>query len=52
MRCTRRAPSYRLGSYPPEAIYPEGDGAEEFQRTLSRLCEMQSEDYIANRATP
>jgi len=37
---------------PPEEIYPEGDGAWEFQRTLSRLCEMQSEDYIANRAPP
>ena len=35
---------------PPEEIYPEGDGAWEFHRTLSRLCEMQSEDYIANRA--
>jgi cell division protein ZapE len=35
---------------PPEEIYPSGDGAWEFQRTLSRLCEMQSEDYIANRA--
>jgi len=35
---------------PPEEIYPAGDGAWEFQRTLSRLCEMQSEDYIANRA--
>jgi len=37
---------------PPEEIYPEGDGAWEFHRTLSRLCEMQSEAYIANRATP
>jgi cell division protein ZapE len=37
---------------PPEEIYPEGDGAWEFHRTLSRLSEMQSEDYIANRATP
>ncbi len=37
---------------PPEEIYPEGDGAWEFQRTLSRLREMQSEDYIANRAPP
>jgi cell division protein ZapE len=35
---------------PPEGIYPSGDGAWEFQRTLSRLCEMQSESYIANRA--
>jgi cell division protein ZapE len=35
---------------PPDQIYPEGDGAWEFERTLSRLHEMQSEDYIANRS--
>ncbi|HLT79111.1 MAG TPA: cell division protein ZapE [Ferrovibrio sp.] len=29
----------------PEQIYPEGDGAFEFQRCVSRLMEMQSEDY-------
>jgi cell division protein ZapE len=34
---------------PPDQIYVEGDGAFEFQRTVSRLMEMQSEDYIANR---
>jgi cell division protein ZapE len=34
---------------PPEALYPEGDGAFEFQRTISRLNEMQSADYIAAR---
>jgi cell division protein ZapE len=34
---------------PPEEIYVAGDGAFEFQRTVSRLNEMQSEDYIANR---
>ncbi len=31
----------------PAALYPEGDGAFEFQRTVSRLIEMQSEDYLA-----
>ena len=34
---------------PPQEIYPEGDGSFEFARTVSRLVEMQSEDYIANR---
>ena len=35
---------------PPQEIYVEGDGSFEFQRTVSRLMEMQSEDYVANRA--
>ena len=34
---------------PPQQIYPTGDGSFEFARTVSRLVEMQSEDYIANR---
>jgi cell division protein ZapE len=33
---------------PPREIYVEGDGSFEFQRTVSRLMEMQSEDYIAH----
>jgi cell division protein ZapE len=37
---------------PPEKIYVSGDGTFEFQRTVSRLIEMQSEDYIANRSAP
>lgn len=32
---------------PPERLYPAGDGAVEFQRTISRLQEMRSADYIA-----
>jgi cell division protein ZapE len=35
---------------PPPEIYVEGDGSFEFQRTVSRLMEMQSEDYIAHRS--
>jgi len=31
---------------PPSQLYPEGDGAEAFRRTASRLAEMQSEDYL------
>jgi len=31
---------------PPELLYAEGDGAFEFQRTVSRLIEMQSDDYL------
>ncbi|MEQ8355283.1 MAG: cell division protein ZapE [Kiloniellaceae bacterium] len=31
---------------PPERLYPSGDGAVEFQRTVSRLQEMRSADYI------
>lgn len=31
---------------PPHALYPQGIGAFEFQRTVSRLVEMRSADYI------
>ncbi|MFS0737262.1 cell division protein ZapE [Sphingomonas sp. 1P06PA] len=31
----------------PAALYPAGDGAFEFERTVSRLMEMQSADYLA-----
>lgn len=34
---------------PPAELYTEGDGAFEFQRTVSRLIEMQSDAYIAAR---
>jgi cell division protein ZapE len=31
----------------PENLYPDGDGAFEFERTVSRLMEMRSRDYLA-----
>ena len=31
----------------PASLYPTGDGAFEFERTVSRLMEMQSDDYLA-----
>ncbi len=34
---------------PPQELYTEGEGSFEFQRTVSRLLEMQSDDYIAAR---
>ena len=30
----------------PGRLYPEGDGADAFRRTASRLAEMQSDDYL------
>jgi cell division protein ZapE len=32
---------------PPQDLYPAGDGSFEFQRTASRLMEMQTSDYLA-----
>jgi cell division protein ZapE len=34
----------------PEALYPAGDGAFAFERTVSRLMEMQSADYMELRS--
>ena len=31
----------------PDRLYLEGDGRFEFERTVSRLLEMQSEEYLA-----
>jgi cell division protein ZapE len=31
----------------PDGVYPSGDGSFEFQRTVSRLEEMRSEEYLA-----
>ena len=35
-----------LADAEPEALYPAGDGAFEFERTVSRLQEMRSADYL------
>lgn len=37
---------------PPEGLYPEGDGAFEFQRTVSRIMEMRSPEYISTEHIP
>ncbi|MBI1685987.1 cell division protein ZapE [Caulobacter hibisci] len=36
-----------LAAGEPEALYPAGDGSFEFERTVSRLQEMRSADYVA-----
>ena len=36
-----------LAAGQPEALYPAGDGSFEFERTVSRLQEMRSSDYVA-----
>jgi cell division protein ZapE len=36
-----------LADAEPDALYPAGDGAFEFERTASRLHEMRSADYLA-----
>jgi cell division protein ZapE len=36
----------------PDALYPSGDGSFEFERTASRLIEIQSEDYLAEGHGP
>jgi cell division protein ZapE len=36
----------------PEALYPSGDGSFEFHRTVSRLMEMQSSDYLTQSHLP
>ena len=43
----RRMMLFVSAEAPPERLYPAGDGAFEFQRTVSRLLEMQSNDWLA-----
>jgi cell division protein ZapE len=40
-----------LADAEPAQLYPVGDGAFEFERTISRLEEMRSEDYLAQAGT-
>jgi cell division protein ZapE len=42
----RKVKLFAAADVVPEALYREGDGAFEFQRTVSRLVEMQSADYL------
>lgn len=42
----RRVVLFVSAEAPPELLYAAGDGAFEFQRTVSRLMEMQSSDYL------
>jgi cell division protein ZapE len=35
----------------PEALYPKGDGAFEFERTVSRLNEMQGAPWLEQAST-
>ena len=47
LESVRKASSSLLFAPAPSGLYLEGDGAFEFQRTVSRLMEMQSPEYLA-----
>lgn len=37
---------------PPEELYPYAEGGDQFQRTISRLTEMQTRDYLSEPHLP
>jgi cell division protein ZapE len=39
-----------LAEAEPQGLYPQGEGSFEFERTASRLQEMRSADWLADRA--
>lgn len=43
-----KAKFYCSADAPPETLYTEGKGAFEFERTASRLAEMQSEEWLSD----
>jgi len=43
----RRVKLFCAADGPPDSLYPEGHGADEFRRTASRLVEMQGAAYLA-----
>jgi cell division protein ZapE len=45
-----RTRTVMLAEAEPTLLYPEGDGAFEFERTASRLQEMRSADWLEDRA--
>jgi cell division protein ZapE len=43
---------FAIAAVPPDELYAQGDTAFEFERTVSRLMEMQAEDYLDSPHIP